>query len=392
MDTTRIITYAQDHPNIIISAMAVALLLASLAIWRTISLVRRHTQKHTLDDVVTTTVTAMIMLLSGEGMFVMLSTKLDTPIPTYLAWSVCSLVEGLMIVLYREARKFVEIHGYPGPWGKAFWIVAASGGSMVAMSTSSLVEIFFRLSLPLSIAMLHWLRLVAGRTQRKTVTWLITPTRIAMRLGIITGEQETLSDAQRARKRDKILKAAYRLTTRKPETRGWLRAERKLRYLTLGIDAETAQMVNEQIERAYAMRNLVQGSMDRGQRAIGLPPLVKLPSGDTTNHTAAVELPNGDTSQPTIVVEPSDITPAPAVSAPTPRPALPTRQNGAALERDRKIMEEYAEVFRSLHGSGQLTQHRIMQTCGVGTRQARRVLSILQAELDQVEVMSDATD
>lgn len=386
MDLHQIIATTRDYPIILI-AMATALILAATAIWRTAAAIRQHTRGTPLDTIISTIVTSMILILSAEGMFMMLTTRLDQPIPPYLAWAVCAVVEGLLVVLYRYAKQHNEQHGRPGPYGTAFWIVAAGGGAIVAMSTSSAVEVFFRLALPLSVAMLHWLKLTASSTKPRTITWLITPTRILARLGLISGEEITIDATQRARRIQKLARRAYLYSSKKSGTFAQRRAARRLRALMLTVTPDEAAEAAKQIKLMYGMEGQVRAAMAAGQSNLE----------EAGSQLATTDEPPALTVAPATIATPPatpapTISPAPTtttISAPATRPALPsgsaTRPSVAAS--DQRIMSRYRPVFLALHAAGRLNRNQVTKACAEGNdkvlaRQANRIIEMLLSELD----------
>lgn len=378
--------WSASGQTIIITGMAIALVLAIIASWRTAITIKRKTKGTPVDTMISTIVTSMILALSAEGMFMVLTTKLDNPIPAYLAWAVCAVVEGLLVVLFREAEKFNKAHGRPGPYGTAFWIVAAGGGLIVAMSTTSLVEVFFRLSLPLSVAMLHWIKLTAKNGKTNKVTWLITPTRLLARLGWLTGEEETLTQAQIKRQTRKIVRAAYLFSSKKPKSRASRRASRRLREMMLDATPEIAEAVEAQILLTYGMECRVASAMLAGQSKVR-----DLANGHNDSVSAISTLPAQQIAQ----AVPAGSATA-SVSAPLHRPSLPAgrsntgRSNADRDSRDQQLLAKYHDIFAKLHANGRLNRSQIERACAnngdkVLARQANRLMTMMLASLGDVE-------
>ena len=397
--------WASSGQTVVIVGMAIAFILSIIAIWRAAHIVKTKAVGKPADTIVSTIVTTMILALSAEGMYMVLTTKLDRPIPAYLAWAVCAVVEGLLVVLFREAQKFNTAHGRPGPYGTAFWIVAASGGAIVAMSTTSVVEVFLRLALPLSVAMLHWIKLTANSSKANKVTWLITPTRLLARLGWLTGEEETLTQAQIKRQIRKITRAAYLYSSRKPGSRARRRDIEDLRKMMLDATPQIAEAVEQQIRLTYSMEHRIVGAMLEGQRLMDALPgqhddqqrtddQPELPSAFITT-----ELPSSNGHKPAAPVlaavnampfgpqsatsQPRPIAQRPAVSL----PALPSRANADRDARDAAMMAKYRDRFIQLHNDGTLNRSQIERACAAGgdkvlARQAMRLLSLMLIELD----------
>lgn len=387
--------WAASGQTIVLAGMAIAFALSLITIWRTAKIVKSKTSGTPADTVISTIVTFMILALSAEGMYMVLTTKLDNPIPAYLAWAVCAVVEGLLVVLFREAQKFNKAHGRPGPYGTAFWIVAAAGGAIVALSTSSMVEVFLRLALPLSVAMLHWIKLTATSSKTNKVTWLITPTRLLARLGWLTGEEETLTQAQIKRQTRRIVRAAYLFSDAAPKTGTQRRAAARLRKMMLDATPEIAEAVEAQILLTYGMECRVASAMLAGQRQIRA---LRTEHDDADNEPASLPAPviltpSTEELLPTRPIAPSvpPVPAAPRVAAPPYRPALPTgRSNADRDNRDRQLLAKYRDIFAKLHADGRLNRSQIERACAtegdkVLARQANRLMAMMLAELDEIE-------
>jgi len=410
LDIDRIIdtinnTWEASGQTIVLAGMTIAFILSVIAIWRAAKIVKTKTAGTPADTIVSTLVTAMILALSAEGMYMVLTTKLDNPIPAYLAWAVCAVVEGLLVVLFREAQKFNKTHGRPGPYGIAFWIVAAAGGAIVALSTTSLVEVFLRLALPLSVAMLHWIKLTANSGKANKVTWLITPTRLLARLGWLTGEEETLTEAQVKRQIRKITRAAYLYSSKKGGSRGRRVAIESLRKMMLDATPEIAEAVEQQIRLTYGMEHRIVGAMLEGQRLMDAITGQQNSDQQTDDQPALpyvfapIEQPTRNGHKPSeMVMTSANILPslssgqsAASEQLPTAtRQALPSRTNADRDARDTAMMIKYHDVFAKLRANGLLNRSQIERACAAGgdkvlARQAIRLLNRMLAELAELD-------
>lgn len=348
--------WVDSGQNLILLGMVGALILAALAIRQA-----THTNN---SDTLSTVVTAMILALSAEGMYMVLTTKLEHPIPPYLAWAVCAVVEGLLVICFREAKRFNAQHGRPGPWGAAFWGIATVGGGIVAMSTSSAVEITLRLTLPLSVALLHWIRLTAETSRPKTVTWLITPTRILARLGWLTAGEETLTEAQIKRQTRKIIYAAYRVSAAEDQNQKGRAKRRKLylRKLMLSATPEAADEAARQIRLSYGMEQRTIAAMQAG-KAEGTQTL------------------------------PEQVAQEPAVISSPPREQLALPPGRSAQERraeDLKIFNRHQGVLLAGRKAGKLSRYRVEKICDVKSRQAERIMTLTVNASQQNSARTDA--
>ena len=372
----QIIARAQEFSIWANVLMLTLLIFSALVAWRAR---RPKSDSHgKFDNALSIVVTGMILALSAEGMYVVLTTKIDQPLPTYLAVVTCAVVESLLVLLFREAKKFNDLHGRPGPYGKAFWLVAAVGGGIVAMSTTSMVEVTLRLALPLSVAMIHWIKLTAGKSKPSTITWLITPTRIAMRLGIVTGEEQTLSDAQRQRQIDRIVRLSYLYSSKKTGSRRARRSSAKLRKAILTTTPEMAQAAAAQIDLTYGMENMITGAVAAGRKRqyvgtdlLGIRDHQK--DQEVLTITEAPQAP-GPSVEEEITAAPDQLEILEVVETSPPQ-ALPASKPG-----DAEIIAIYRDELESLYRAQELTRYRVEKLCGLSRRPALRVLALADQE------------
>lgn len=360
----------------VVTLLAIAAILVNVAIYRAARRRRKDpdaARTTTTTDRLSAAVTFMILVLSAEGMYVVLTTKLSRPIPPHLAVFVCAVVEGLLVVLFRRATEFNDRRGTPGPFGKAFWVVAASGGCVVAMSTTSVVEMTLRLLLPLSVALLHWIKLTADNTKvQGKVTWNWTPTKILIRLGIGTPGETTLTQESRQRRQDRLVRAAYTVSSAK-----FLRTRklRKLRAMMLDADADMADAIDQQLRLAYTIEARITRVVTEGAAA------VKAARPTTPDHDAP-EIEAAPDNHQVIEGTPVAATNGHTIPLPATIPARPIAPTMSPAERDRAIILKYWPELMDLLNGGALCRSSIERACTttedkVLARQANRVLAIV---------------
>jgi heme/copper-type cytochrome/quinol oxidase subunit 2 len=363
----------------IITLLAIAAILVNVAIYRAARR-RRNRQDEpggtTTTDRLSAAVTFMILVLSAEGMYVVLTTKLSRPIPPHFAVFVCAVVEGLLVVLFRRAAEFNDRRGTPGPFGRAFWIVAAAGGCVVAMSTTSVVEMTLRLLLPLSVALLHWIKLTADNAKvQGKVTWNWTPTKIMIRLGIGTPGETTLTQESRQRRQDRLVRAAYTVSSARFFK---TRKLRKLRVMMLDADADMADAIDKQLALAYTIEARITRVVTEGAAAVTA---AKAEKSADDNH-GAPEIGSSPTDHQVIEGVPVKPTNGHHIPLPTTIPVLRIEPAMSPAERDRMIILKYWEDLMVLLTNGSLCRSSIERVCTTGddkvlARQANRILAIV---------------
>jgi hypothetical protein len=377
----------------ILVALGVAFLLIIATIRHT---VRRITRNKTSPPETTTPkgdtlsglVTLMVLALTAEGMFWVLTTKLSMPLPWWLAIFVCAVMEGLMVNFFRLAKDFQERHGRPGPFGTAFWVVAIAEGAIVALASNNIVEILLRILLPLGVALLHWIKLTAESSQENRGRFVWTPLNLLIRLGGWKPGKVTVDEDEARRFEEKLTRAAYMLASAR-----WFKERRlrRVRKMMLRATPDTAAAVIAHLELAYGIEARITAVTTTGTKSVRIAAGIQVPAVETT-------------------VEAEPLPPAPtnghqhngssALGIPT-TPVNGYRHNGnqAALEsaparrtmtalamstaeRDADICVRHWNSLTGLIQAGTLCRSAIERACTVGddkvlARQAKRVLDIV---------------
>lgn len=352
----------------IVTALASAFLLLIATIRHVTG---RKTEKDAKDhDVLSNAVTLMVLALTAEGMFWVLTTKLSMPLPWWLAIFVCAVAEGLMVNFFRLAKDFQKNHGRPGPFGTAFWIVAVAEGAIVALASTNIVEIALRILLPLGVALLHWIKLTAEESQENRGRFMWTPLNLMIRIGAWKPGKTTVDEAEAKRFEEKLTNAAYMLASAR-----WLKElkRRRVRKMMLKADPATAAAVIAHLELAYGIEARITAVTATGTEAVRVASSTQTPAVETTVDVEA--LPTAPTNghrhngnQPAITTGPA-------------------RQNMTILtmttaERDTEIIIRYWDALIGLVQAGTLCRSAIERACTVGddkvlARQAKRILDIV---------------
>jgi hypothetical protein len=372
----------------IIAALGLALALL-------IATIRRVTGRKTTTkdrDVLSNAVTLMVLALTAEGMFWVLTTKLSMPLPWWLAIFVCAVAEGLMVNFFRLAKDFQDRHGRPGPFGTAFWIVAVAEGTLVALASTNIVEIALRILLPLGVALLHWIKLTAEQSEENRGRFMWTPLNLLIRLGAWKPGKTTVDEAEAKRFEEKLTNAAYMLASAR-----WFkeRKRRRVRRMMLKADPTTAAAVIAHLELAYGIEARIAAVTKTGTEAVRVAsdteaPTIEHPAVETTVDVEALPAaPNGHRTNGNPVLD-LPTTPINGHRHNGNQPAItstPARRTVTALamttaERDADIVVRHWDALTGLIQAGSLCRSAIERACTVGddkvlARQAKRVLDIV---------------
>ena len=355
----------------IIAALGIALAL----LITTIRLVV-HKKTTTSHDHLSNAVTLMVLALTAEGMFWVLTTKLSMPLPWWLAIFVCAVAEGLMVNFFRLAKEFQKNHGRPGPFGTAFWIVAVAEGAIVALASTNVVEIALRILLPLGVALLHWIKLTAESSQEHKGRFLWTPLNLLIRIGAWKPGTASVDEAEAKRFEEKLTRAAYMLASARI---GKQRKLRRVRRMMLKADPATAESVIAHLELAYGIEARIAAVTTTGTAAVRAASGTTIPVDTTTTVEALPATPTNGRTTPINGYRNNGHQSA-ITSGPTRRTMTVLAMTTA--ERDADIVIRYWDALTGLVQAGTLCRSAIERACTVGddkvlARQAKRILDII---------------
>jgi len=392
-DITTIITMWGEYGHYAILAtlgLALVLLIATI---RRVTGRKTTTKDH---DTLSNFVTFMVLALTAEGMFWVLTTKLAMPLPWWLAIFVCAVAEGLMVNFFRLAKDFQDRHGRPGPFGTAFWVVAVAEGAIVALASTNIVEIALRILLPLGVALLHWIKLTAEGSQENKGRFLWTPLNLLIRLGAWKPGHTTVDEAEAKRFEAKLTNAAYMLVSAR-----WFkeRKRRRLRRMMLKADQGTAVAVIEHLELAYGIEARIAAVTNTGTKAVRIASDRQDAPADTEMLPQAPPV-NGHRYNGNAVLDPQT-TPVNGYGHNGNQPSLtggPSRRAITAVamttaERDADIIVRHWDALTGLIQAGTLCRSAIERACTIGAdkvlaRQAKRILDIVTCAYTLDQAMS----
>lgn len=357
-----------------------------LALALLIATIRRVTRRTTTNDhdTISNIVTVMVLALTAEGMFWVLTHKLAMPLPWWLAIFVCAVAEGLMVNFFRLAKDFQQRHGRPGPFGTAFWIVAVAEGAIVAMASTNIVEIALRILLPLGVALLHWIKLTAEESQENRGRFMWTPLNLLIRLGAWKPGKTTVDEAEAKRFEERLTNAAYMLASAR-----WFkeRKRRRVRRMMLKADPTTASAVIAHLELAYGIEARITAAVTTGAETVRAASGSETPAVGTATTNALPPAPNTTDNGHVVDVHATPINGHRHNGSQAAIAGGPARRTMTALamttaERDADIVIRYWDALTGLIQAGTLCRSAIERACTVGTdkvlaRQAKRILDIV---------------
>lgn len=144
------------------------------------------------------------------------------------------------------------------------WAVAAASGIIASTASSSVTEVLLRLAAPPLAAAIWTMSLYADRpaADRPPSTWIWTPQRIGVRLGLLRpGTVDDLDEVFRQRAVRRLVDAGMVVWTEQqvdgPPSRRLVRARGRLRRLAQRADQATIDAAAEQLRLAIGVEELL---------------------------------------------------------------------------------------------------------------------------------------
>lgn len=215
-----------------------------------------------------------VLGLSAEGMWMVAVQRLH--LAPELAVCVFFVVEALMLNSATHAREYYQATtvrdsdgkivkpGRPGKHGRAVWIIAAVGGTVVAFNAHSVTEFVLRLALPLGWALMWWNELTQDGTSEseERSRWRWTPRRLLLRLGAIEPGDRDMKTINRDRLRTAMTELRCELEAAPAKKRD--KIERRLRKLARDAGDDDIAEVGRRVTRVEQVRSLTApGAEDR---------------------------------------------------------------------------------------------------------------------------------
>jgi len=266
MTITEIAETVRAHIQpVLIGAGAVGTLIGLWTIWRWWTRGEAHTRMGSL-------AVAIATLLAGEGMWEVATRRLE--LAPWIAASVFGLFEvfvlsqGLMArhklagAASLEAgelddattRTVRQLRAQATRHIRLAWLGAAVSGAIAASAGDNLAEVLLRLIAPSVAVAIVWMELTSAtvpEVEQEPTTWIWTPRRIGVELGLIRPGAEDLKVVNRDRQVRRMVRAAAAAEAGGRRAR---RAARRLYRLALRADDSMVREAAAQLQRAAGIR------------------------------------------------------------------------------------------------------------------------------------------
>ena len=239
-------TYAQP---ILFGVGATGSLLGALLVWRFFRTGHAHTRVGFLAVVLATA-------FAAEGMWEVATGPMG--LPPLMAAGLFGMFEVVMVAQGLLA-KFKLAQNPPGDVRRHMnfvWAVAAASGMVASTASSSVPEFLLRLCAPAVGAGIWWMGITADKPAGvvQPTSWIWTPRRIGIHLGLIQPGQQDLVQVDRDRRIDAITVTAHRLHHGSKRLAGWRKS--KLRRLALQADDAMVAEAQRRVARVHRIEKL----------------------------------------------------------------------------------------------------------------------------------------
>jgi hypothetical protein len=171
-----------------------------------------------------------------------------------VALVICGVFEFALWVTTRRAEAAMETFGWPGKAGRTAWILAGGMALVAALNAPGLGGAAFRLAIPLVVTKLWWDGLVGegAKPEGEESTWLWTPTKIMVRLGLRRPGKNDVATVQRDWLTERMTKLEFARQFGSTKEKDQGKVKMKLAKAALSADQEIIEVVRGRVRLASA--------------------------------------------------------------------------------------------------------------------------------------------
>lgn len=256
---TEVADFAQTYATpILFGVGTVGALLGVLLIWRFFRTGHAHTRVGFLAVVLATA-------FAAEGMWEVARGPLG--LSPVMAAGLFGMFEVVMVAqgLLAKHKLAQTPPGNPRRHMNFVWAVAAGSGIVASSASSSVPEFLLRLFAPAVGAGIWWMGITADKpvAAAQPTSWIWTPRRIGIQLGLIKPGAQDLEKVDRDRRIDAITVTAHRLHHGSPRLARFRKA--KLRRLALEADDAMVAQAQQRVARVNRIEKLTSPDAPTGE-------------------------------------------------------------------------------------------------------------------------------
>lgn len=248
-DAEKVLTFADNHRTAMLAGAGVLLiLLAAVGAW-----IRKHGRDGKFFDQAAVLVA---VALSAEGMWEAATEGMG--LKPWQALLVFAFAELAMLRAARRARNSADKGESTGWQGPLVWVIAIGAGVVAATNAPNVTEGIIRVGAPLLVAAQWWGDLAELLKERRgdkvqRSSWIWTPRRIGIELGLIQAGETDLAAVDRNRRIHRLTVTSHRLH----HGMRWLAGVRRARLRRLALRADD-DMVTEAQRRVARVNRIEQ--------------------------------------------------------------------------------------------------------------------------------------
>lgn len=234
---------------LLFGAGATGVALAMLLLWRFLTRGEVHTK-------LGVAAVALATLFAMEGMYEVAHGPLGLNIPGSLIF--CATFE--LVMLHQGSLAAHKLAAYADAdvsrHMRFVWAVSVISGVIASTASNSVTEVVLRLATPPLAAAIWYMSLYADKPipERQPSSWIWTPRRIGIHLGLIQPGEQDLVAVDRDRRIHRLTVTSHRLHHGAGWLAGWRRS--KLRRLAIQADDDMVREAQRRIARVHRIEKL----------------------------------------------------------------------------------------------------------------------------------------
>ncbi len=353
---TDILAWFQAHQAAYIAAavLASALVLAGARLLRSARLA----------SILRTVTLPLVLLWEAQGLY---RVGLRIHAPVSMALILAAITSAALLTSAAYAEQSQQKHGRLGTPGRLMWVIAVFEAAVVAANSQSPAEFALRIVLPLLsviVFKLPYLVDPADDKQQRPGSWVWTPRRIGVALGLLDATAGDLRTVQSERHVRRLVAHALGYHDGPAVFRWWHR-----RRFTRLMRMATEPMLDETVQRIERVRS--------GLSRVAPPKPSGSPSGSPSGESSGDPSGNPSETPPEVASGKTSETASETTAGTVPKPAPKRPRKPTPAQARKMTAEDLALVAADLLGPDPSKQ-AVMRELHVGAPKAAAILDVLR--------------